>query len=158
MDMKKVLFSLACLVMLAGCGTAKKAGEVSTLSEELPNTARFSNQFKVFWKDLVSEVKQSGKSLKKYKPTQEMVEYYGLVKSNNQYVLTGFIQTDSKKDDATKNFDPEKLKGMGITLNEMITGIYSFRCPLSLLPTLVNQPGMKTVEAGKQLKPLHENK
>ena len=119
------------------------------IDENLPTTARFSNQFIVFWHDFVYEVNNSKKGLKKFTPSAEMIEHYALVKEGKNYYFTGHLLT------AGKNFDAEAVKAMGVTLKELITDTYSFRCPLNKLPEFVKVAGVKTFEGGKKLNPLH---
>lgn len=151
--MKKVLLALVCLISVSAFAAnpdACASKKSNKLAEELPGTARFSNQFKFFWSDFVYEVNNTKKGLKRYKPSAEMVEFHALAQDGANYVLTGYIQT------AGKNFDVEAARALGVTLNEMLTDIYSFRCPLKVLPEFIAMPGLKTVAAGKQLKQLHQ--
>lgn len=145
--MKKALLVIACLLAITAGVSAK--GAKQPLPEELPSTPRFSNQFKIFWGDFVYEYNNGKKALKKFKPSKEMAEYYTLQKQGKKYLLTGYIQTQGN------DFNEEEVSKMGIKVHKMIDGIYSFRCPLYLLPDLIQLKGMKTVEAGTQLKRLH---
>lgn len=150
--MKQLLLALVCLVSVSAMADTQACASKKNqkLAEELPTTARFSNQFRFFWQDFVYEVNNTRKGLKKYKPSEEMVKFHALAQDGNDYILTGYVQT------AGKNFDVEAARKMGVTLNMMLTDIYSFRCPLRLLPEFIALPGLKTVEAGKQLKQLHQ--
>lgn len=149
--MKKLLVALFCMMTVSvfACN-AKSSKKVEPLPESLSTTAWFSNQFKIFWGDFVYEFNNSGKSLKKFKPSKELVDFYALAKDGKNYVITGYIQTQGK------NFDAEAVRTMGITVNEMITDVYSFRCPLCLLPDFVKVKGVKSFEAGKKLERLHK--
>jgi len=138
-----------CLLSLNAFACGKKGGN-QKIEEKLPTTARFSNQFVVFWQDFVYEVNNSGKSLKKFKPSDEMVEHYSLTKIGGTYYFCGYLLT------AGKNFDAEAVRKSGVVLNELITDTYSFRCPLNLLPEFVKTAGVKTFEGGKKLNPLHK--
>ena len=146
--MKKLLIVLFCMLSLGVMACGKK-GNNQKVDEQLPTTARFSNQFAVFWHDFAFEVNATKGGLKKYKPSAEMIEYYALVKDGREYYFCGYIMT------AGKNFDAEAVKAMGISLNEMITDVYTFRCPLKVLPEFVKTAGVKTFEGGKKLKMLH---
>jgi len=146
--MKKLLVILFCMLSVSAMACSKK-GNNQKVDEQLPTTARFSNQFAVFWHDFAYEVNNSKGGLKKYTPSKEMVEYYALAKDGGKYYFCGYILT------AGKNFDAEAVKAMGVKLNEMITDTYTFRCPLQALPEFVKTPGVKTFEGGKKLKMLH---
>lgn len=149
--MKKLFVVLFCMIsasVFACNGKNTKTNE--KLSEQLPTNAWFSNQFKLFWADFVYEVNASNKPLKKFKPSAELVDFYALGKDKGEYVLTGYIQT------LGKNFDAEALRSKGVIINEMITDVYSFRCPLRLLPEFIQTPGVKSFEAGKKLDRLHK--
>lgn len=149
--MKKLLVAMFCMLSVSAIAcNGKENKEVEPLSENLPTTAWFSNQFKLFWADFVFEFNNSGKSLKKFKPSSEFVEFYALAKDKSGYVLTGYIQTTGK------NFDAEAVRKTGVVINEMITDVYSFRCPLALLPEFVKTAGVKSFEAGKKLERLHK--
>ena len=148
--MKKLFVALFCMLSISAMACNKKGKAVEKLSEELPTTAWFSNQFKNFWADFVYEFNNSGKSLKKFKPSQELIDFYALAKDKNGYVLTGFIQTKGK------SFNAEAVRSTGVVINEMITDIYSFRCPLSLLPEFIKTEGVKSFEAGKKLERLYK--
>lgn len=137
-----------CMLSLNAFACGKK-GASQKVDENLPTTARFSNQFVVFWHDFVFEVNNSSKSLKRFKPSDQMVEHYGLAKNGSTYYFTGYILT------AGKNFDPEAARQLGVQLNELIADTYSFRCPLNVLPEFVKLAGVKTFEGGKTLKMLH---
>lgn len=128
------------------CG---KKGENQKVDEKLPTTARFSNQFAIFWHDFAFEVNNSKRGLKKFTPSDEMVEYYAIAKEGGKYYFCGYILT------AGKDFDAEAVRNMGVKLNEMIANTYTFRCPLQVLPQFVNVTGVKTFEGGKKLKALH---
>ena len=146
--MKKLLLVALCMLSMNVFACSKNGGN-QKVDEKLPTTARFSNQFRVFWHDFVYEVNNSKKGLKKFKPSDEMVEHYGLAKEGKTYYFTGYLIT------AGKNFDAEAVSKMGVQLNELITDTYSFRCPLNLLPEFVKVTGVKTFEGGKTLKMLH---
>lgn len=148
--MKKLFVVLFCMLSISVMACNKKDKTIEKLSEDLPTTAWFSNQFKIFWADFVYEYNNSGKSLKKFKPSQEMVDFYALSKDKGEYVLTGFIQTKGK------SFNAEAVRSLGVVINEMIPDVYSFRCPLSLLPEFIKIEGVKSFEAGKKLERLHK--
>ena len=149
--MKKVLIALFCMLSASAFACNGKGNATAeTLSDQLPTTAWFSNQFKAFWSDFVYEVNASGKSLKKFKPSDEFVEFHALQKEKKDYVLTGFIQTKGK------NFDAEAVRKSGVVLTELIPDVYSFRCPLRLLPDFIKTEGVKSFEAGKKLERLHK--
>ncbi|MCQ2343323.1 MAG: hypothetical protein MJ002_00155 [Paludibacteraceae bacterium] len=149
--MKKLFLVLFCMLSVSAMACNKKEAKTEEkLSETLPTTSWFSNQFKVFWADFVYEVNQSGKSLKKFKPSAELVDFYALPKDKKGYVLTGYIQT------LGKNFDADAVRSTGVVINEMIKDVYSFRCPLYLLPEFIKTAGVKSFEAGKKLERLHK--
>lgn len=146
--MKKLLVILFCMLSL-NVFACNKNNANQKVEENLPTTARFSNQFVVFWHDFVYEVNNSKKGLKKFTPSAEMVEYYALAKEGNTYYFCGYLLT------AGKNFDAEAVRATGVKLTELITDTYSFRCPLDKLPEFVKTTGVKTFEGGKKLKMLH---
>lgn len=146
--MKKLLLIVMCMLSLNVFACGKK-GANQKVDENLPTTARFSNQFSVFWHDFVYEVNNSKKGLKKFTPSSEMVEHYALAKDGKTYYFCGYLLTTGK------DFDVEAVRAMGVQLNELITDTYSFRCPLNKLPEFVKVAGVKTFEGGKKLNPLH---
>lgn len=146
--MKKLLVILLCMLSINAFACSKK-GAAQKVEEKLPTTARFSNQFVVFWKDFVFEVNNSKKGLRKFTPSPEFVDYYAITKTGKTYYFCGYLLT------AGANFDAKAVTDMGVILNELITDTYTFRCPLQVLPEFVKVAGVKTFEGGKKLKPLH---
>jgi len=146
--MKKLLVILFCMLAINVFACGKKTAN-QKVDENLPTTARFSNQFKIFWNDFVYEVNNSKKGLNKFTPSDQMIEYYAIVKEGKTYYFTGYILT------AGKNFDAEAVKAMGVKINEIITDTYSYRCPLEKLPEFVKVAGVKSFEGGKKLKTLY---
>ena len=102
----------------------------------------FSVNLKSLWKEVIEEC--GDKDLNKYTPSQDLINKFSLRKQDNQYVLSGFLHTDS----TFKESDIENLGGNVVKYSDKIK---TFIIPIKNIPALINVKGITYIDTGRKV-------
>ncbi len=142
--MWKFICTAMLIIALAACHTNKSMSKtehtVVTTEYTLPQELSVSASFRMLWNSWSAEFKQSGKTLDQYVPSEQLIKRFALRQRNNEYLVTGFLNTQAEFDINSLN----QLGGYGTKYND---STYSFAIPLRSLPQFVALPGIIYIEA-----------
>lgn len=139
----KILCSAIVIISLAGCSSFRKSTSTDISQLSTISKAKLSNSFSSFWKELTEEA--NGKSLDHYIPSQKLIEHYSLREQNQQFLVSGFLHTDSTFNKA----DVENLGGNIVTYSNKIK---TFSVPIKKIPQFIQIKGIIYIEMGKKVK------
>jgi len=105
--------------------------------------AKLSNSFNSFWKELTEEA--SGKSLEQYIPSQKLIKRYSLKKQNKQFLVSGFLHSDS-------TFNKADIECIGGYVVAYSNKIMTFSVPIKNIPLLIQIKGITYIEIGRKVK------
>ncbi|WP_297931313.1 hypothetical protein [uncultured Coprobacter sp.] len=109
----------------------------------LPDTIRFSNNFRMLWDDLLKET--NGYLPKKnYTPSEQLREKYNLKSSDGKCYIKGYLHT-------RPDFDKNKAEDQGISIVSYTDTLKSFSCLISQLPELITLPDISAIELSKSI-------
>ena len=147
--MWKYLCTLLAVLAFTACHTNKSAPThpptAETASDFLPEGINVSASFRMFWDTWTADLKQSGKTLDEYVPSERLIQRFVLRPQNGEYLVTGFLHTNDEF-----NVDAlTQLGGYGVKYND---SMYSFAIPLRSLPQFVTLPGITYIEAASPVR------
>lgn len=131
---------LAVCGLICGCASSSKASVDKAEHLKLPQTVTGNK----FLQLLLSDIQAQGKSteLKHYVPSAMVAEVCAIESTTDGYVLAGNLSVDD-------TFEADVVR-QGISVSPVSANLYTFRCPLSSLPALLQMRGVKRIElAGK---------
>lgn len=147
--MWKFICTAMLIIALAACHTNKSMSKtehtVVTTDYTLPQEVSASASFRMFWDTWTADLKQSGKTLDEYVPSERLIKRFALRQRNNEYLVTGFLNTQAEFDINSLN----QLGGYGVKYND---SMYSFAIPLRSLPQFVTLPGITYIEAASPVR------
>jgi hypothetical protein len=138
--------SLCCAIitiLLVGCLSSHKSISADNSQTTFMNEAKLSNSFSSFWKELTEEA--NGKSLDHYIPSQKLIERYSLREQNKQFMISGFLHTDS-------TFNKTDIEELGGNVVEYSNKIKTFSVPIKKIPQFIQIKGIIYIEIGKKVK------
>ncbi len=147
--MWKFICTAMLIIALAACHTNKSMSKtehtVVTTDYTLPQEVSASASFRMFWDTWTADLKQSGKTLDEYIPSERLIQRFVLRPQNGEYLVTGFLHTNDEF-----NVDAlTQLGGYGVKYND---SMYSFAIPLRSLPQFVTLPGITYIEAASPVR------
>lgn len=149
--MKGLIITLIFLIVIS-CSprhtaylTEKKCNTVTGMKiKTLPDTIRFSNNFRMLWDELQ---KETGGDLYQtdYIPSEQLKKKYNLKYSGGKYYIKGYMHT-------RPDFDNRNAEKQGISIVSYTDTLKSFSCPIFYIPELIALPNILIIELSKSVK------
>jgi hypothetical protein len=98
---------------------------------------------RMFIADLEKELKASGKGIKYFQPSAELVDRHSLQNVKGQYFVTGFIKVNAK-------FKPEQIKKIGGYSGKPSGKVRTVRIPLQAFPRFLELKTITYFELGQK--------
>lgn len=99
---------------------------------------------RMFMLELKGEMDASNKSIKKFIPSDRLVDKYNLRKVKRAYYIHGFIKTDSR-------FDEAKFKKAGFYCGRPVGGMRTVQVPLKSFYVFLRQKGITYFQVAEKL-------
>ncbi|ERM89042.1 hypothetical protein [Coprobacter fastidiosus] len=139
-----LLYSISCSFRHTPIAPGGKNNKIEYMKiSVLPDTIRFSNNFRMLWDDLLKEA-NGYLSSKDYTPSEQLREKYNLKYFDGKYYIKGYLHT-------RPDFDKNKAESQGISIVSYTDTLKSFSCLISQLPELITLPDISAIELSKSI-------
>ncbi len=145
--MKTIYLSIIVLLILS-CTAQKNNLSALPLPEEPPKEVYCSSTFRLFWLDLYSETKDL-KSMKRYEPSQEMIERHAVSKQGKTFTISGYLKVKP-------NFNAEVFKTHGGTLVKFNEEMFTFTFPIASIDKLFAIEGIEAIEMANKVRKIQK--
>ena len=139
----KLLCYALVIISLVECSSFSKSISSDNSLLSTMDRARLSNSFNSFWEELSEEA--NGKSLEQYIPSQALIERYSLKKQDQQFLVSGFLHTDS-------TFNKADIEYIGGNVVAYTNKIKTFSVPIKNIPLLIKVKGITYIEISRKVR------
>lgn len=155
---KSTIYGTIGLLMLASCScngtknTSKpkaNSEQVKTENKESPkleSTFDVSARTKLFIKAVEDELNSTKSNIETYEPSSELVENFSLRMQNEEYIIRGFIKTNS-------SFENSALESKGVILGRKTGELTTVSFSLNLLQEFLTTENITYFEISEQVTP-----
>lgn len=138
----KYLYCIIAACLFFECSSSTKSIRSENYYKTIMDSNQFSVNFKSLWKEVIEEC--GNNDLHKYTPSQNLINKFSLRKQNNQYILSGFLHTDS-------TFKESDIENHGGNVVKYSDKIKTFTIPIKNIPALIKVKGITYIDTGRKV-------